>query len=560
MRRKKHTQTSMKHSRNKTLSLLLLLFGCLFPALSTAMSTMDSLVIHVTLMHNGDARIIERRIMDVDNEGTECYFCLYNMGESHVLNLRVTDESGTEYENIGEWDVERSRSEKTNRCGIVTKNNGYEVCWGLGAEGKRTYTTEYTLTGLVRSYPDADGIRHIFMDCNVKPKPVFAHITIEAEDSTVFSSEHCGVWGFRFGGEVGFYDGKIVAYNTESFGSEGGLYVMTRFDKGMFEPTVSEEETFEKKKEEAFEGSDYETDSISNWTFEDWCSVLFVIGLFAWGIFDRIGEQINLWRARRKLKKNLTWYRDIPLDGDLQEANKIINAYRYVGSNDNNLISACILKLVNMGIITIEERLDSKGKIKPNFVIHPLENANELPRLLCTIHDIFSNAAGEDTVLETQELRQYVDAKCNTSKMESFVSMLHSKTSVSKYKNRQDDVLQVFGLKKYLEDFTLLNERGVKEVTLWKDYMIYATLFGIAEKVIKDMKAINPEYFRMDQIAAQMANDATIHAIYSTFSSGAARTAARRAAREARAAGHGGHSSWGGGGGGFSGGGGGGVR
>jgi len=42
-------------------------------------------------------------------------------------------------------------------------------------------------------------------------------------------------------------------------------------------------------------------------------------------------------------------------------------------------------------------------------------------------------------------------------------------------------------------------------VSLWKDYMIYATLFGIAEQVIKDMKKINPEYFNMDQVAGQMA-------------------------------------------------------
>ena len=96
---------------------------------------------------------------------------------------------------------------------------------------------------------------------------------------------------------------------------------------------------------------------------------------------------------------------------------------------------------------------------------------------------------------------------------------------------------------------------------MWKDYMIYATLFGIADQVIKDMKKINPEYFNMDQVAAQMANDTTLPMIYSTLHSGTSRAVANKAAREARASGHGGHSSWGGGGGGFSGGGfGGGVR
>ena len=120
---------------------------------------------------------------------------------------------------------------------------------------------------------------------------------------------------------------------------------------------------------------------------------------------------------------------------------------------------------------------------------------------------------------------------------------------------------QVFGLKKFLKEFTLLDERGVKEVALWKDYMIYATLFGIADQVISDMKKINPEYFNMDQVANQMADNMTLPMIRSTLLNSTSRAVANKAAREARASGRGGHSSWGGGGGGFSGGGfGGGVR
>ena len=153
----------------------------------------------------------------------------------------------------------------------------------------------------------------------------------------------------------------------------------------------------------------------------------------------------------------------------------------------------------------------------------------------------------------------------NESITDSFIDTLHTKTGISKYKDRLDEVRQVFGLKKFLKEFSLLDERHVGEVSLWKDYMIYATLFGIADQVIKEMKKINPEYFNMDQVASQMANDTTLPTIYSTLHSSTSRAvankAARESARQARASGRGGHSSWGGGGGGFSGGGfGGGVR
>jgi uncharacterized membrane protein YgcG len=257
----------------------------------------------------------------------------------------------------------------------------------------------------------------------------------------------------------------------------------------------------------------------------------------------------------------LLWYRDIPLDGNLPEANNMLNAYRYVSSDYNNLLSACILTLVDLGAITIEPRPNKKGKTVQSFVIHELENQGSQPLLVRKMHNIFKLAAGDDTVLEPWELKSFMKSNRNSSITDSFLNTLHVKSDVSKYSRQIDEVRKVFGLKKFLKEFSLLDERHVSEVGLWKDYMIYATLFGIADQVIKDMKKINPAYFEMDKVAGQMADDMTIPMIYSTMHNSTARAVANKAAREARASGGGGHTSWGGGGGGFSGGGfGGGVR
>ena len=547
----------MKHLKSNICLLLVLL------ASATGISArpyLHSLDIRVVLSHNGDARITETRVMDIDDEGTECYIGLGNMGGSEVRDLRVSDEDGNDFKNIGDWDIDESRSWKEYKCGIVYKHNGYELCWGLGESGSRTYTTSYTITSLIHAYPDADAIRHVFLDQDVSPKPDHAKISIEAEDSILFTDENCGIWGFRFGGELGFQDGRIIAYNTEDFGHSGAMYIMARFNKGMFEPTIQEDDTFEHKKELAFEGSDYTSDD--EWTTEDTIILLVMaICFFIVPIVGFIWYLIYVWRARKKVNKDLLWYRDIPMKGNLQQANDVLNAYKYFGTDYNNLLSACILKLIDMGAISIEQTLNSKGKTEQNFVIHELQNYADQPLLLRKIHSMFKTAAGEDTVLEPKELRSFMRSSKNESITDSFINTLHTKTSISYYKERFDDVRQVFGLKKFLKEFSLLDERHVNEVTLWKDYMIYATLFGIADQVIKDMKKINPEYFNMDQVAAQMANDTTLPMIYSTLHSGTSRAVANKAAREARASGHGGHSSWGGGGGGFSGGGfGGGVR
>ena len=518
--------------------------------------------IKVVLSRNGDARITETRQMSIDSEGTECYIGVGVFDGSEVRDLQVTDETGLQYENVGSWDIDRSRSWKTGKCGIVNKHGGYELCWGLGDSGERTYITSYAYTNLMHAHPDADAIRHVFLDADVSPKPDKAYLTIEAEEDSVrFTEENSGIWGFRFGGELGFDNGKMVAYNDESFGSSGAMYIMCRFDKGLFEPDIQETDSFETKKEQAFEGSDY----VGGYGDDDdegfWAFVFMVIGFVVVPIVTGIWYLVYVWRARKKAFKDLLWYRDIPMKGNLQQANDMLNAYRYFGTDYNNLLSACVLKLIDMGAISIESRLNQKGKSEQNFVIHELPNYADQPLLLRKIHSIFKTAAGSDTILEPKELKSFMRSTKNESVTDSFINTLHTKTGITHYKDRLEEVRQVFGLKKFLKEFTLLDERGVKEVALWKDYMIYATLFGIADQVISDMKKINPEYFNMDQVANQMADNMTLPMIRSTLLNSTSRAVANKAAREARASGRGGHSSWGGGGGGFSGGGfGGGVR
>ena len=549
---------------------------------ASARPQLHRLDIRVVLSRNGDARITETRQMTIDSEGTECYIGMGTPDGSEIRDLTVSDETGYVFENVGAWDVDRSRSWKTGKCGIVNKHGGCELCWGLGDSGERTYITTYTYTNLVHAHSDYDAIRHVFLDEGVSPKPDEARLTIvaapEFPDSVsgelcapAFNEDNCGIWGFRFGGEVAFTkDGTIESWNTEPFGRSGAMYIMVRFNKGLFEPIVHENETFEEKQNQAFEGSDYYNydEGSGSDPVSDALGIIgflcTVFGFFIMPIVGGIWYFVYVWRARKKVNKDLLWYRDIPLKGNLQAANDMLNAYKYFGADYNNLLSACILKLINMGSISIESRLNAKGKTEQNFVIHDLPDTADQPMLLRKVHNIFKLAAGSDTILEPKELKTFMRSTKNEGITDSFISTLHTKTGISAYKQRLDEVRQVFGLKKFLKEFTLLDERGVNEVKLWKDYMIYATLFGIADQVIADMKKINPEYFNMDQVSNQMAKDMTLPMIRSTLLNSTSRAVANKAAREAQAhrvSGRGGHTSWGGGGGGFSGGGfGGGVR
>lgn len=57
-----------------------------------------------------------------------------------------------------------------------------------------------------------------------------------------------------------------------------------------------------------------------------------------------------------------------------------------------------------------------------------------------------------------------------------------------------DEQAQWKGLKKYMEDFSLLKERELPEIVLWEKFLVYATVFGIEKKVLKQLKMAYPDF------------------------------------------------------------------
>ena len=151
----------MRHSINRLL--LSLLAVMMFSWQALASPELKNLKISVDLLDNGDAEIVEERFMEIDNVGTECYIVIGNLEGSTIKDFSVTDETGCHYDYIGSWDVNRTRAEKTDKCGIVQKSNGMELCWGLGRSGSRVYTVRYVVTDFVRAYEESDGFNWMFV-------------------------------------------------------------------------------------------------------------------------------------------------------------------------------------------------------------------------------------------------------------------------------------------------------------------------------------------------------------------------------------------------------------
>ena len=63
-----------------------------------------------------------------------------------------------------------------------------------------------------------------------------------------------------------------------------------------------------------------------------------------------------------------------------------------------------------------------------------------------------------------------------------------------------DEAIHLKGLKKFLLDFSIMPEREYFEVEIWEEYLIFAQLLGIADKVEKQFKKLYPDFNEIAKI------------------------------------------------------------
>jgi len=104
-------------------------------------------------------------------------------------------------------------------------------------------------------------------------------------------------------------------------------------------------------------------------------------------------------------------------------------------------------------------------------------------------------------------------------------------------------------LKRFMNDFSTMDRKEIPEIVLWEKYLVYATAFGMADKVVEQLKVVYPDFETNSNFNG---NVYMSHMMYHNFSSSMSHSVSSAMSSA--------YSSGSGGGGGFSGGGGGGRR
>ena len=231
------------------------------------------------------------------------------------------------------------------------------------------------------------------------------------------------------------------------------------------------------------------------------------------------------------------------------------------GYKETNIFGAIILKWIKENKIVFRKAEKDKNNnidltLNPTFD-NPLEKE---------LFDIMYKAS-KDGILEAKELEKW--CKDNYSKFFNLferinkveIEKLKEDGHIYKRKNKReckrvnvmddtiyDDSVKLFGLKKFLTEFSNMKTRETLEVHIWDEYLMFAYIFGIADKVAKQLKELYPEVLVNNDIDY----GTLVYINHISTSSVSAASSARSSS------GGGGYSSGGGGGGSFGGGGGGG--
>jgi len=544
---------------------IFLLIALLLPLALSAQEIRD-MDIRVVVAKDGSATVTTDWDVTVTS-GTEWYIPVGNLGPMKVTSLKVSEDGKTFVDEGFNWDSGRSLEQKKGRSGLVRKTDGVELCWGQGSLGDHKWRTVVKMTGLVQGMTDYDGFNFQFVNTQMVAGPQHVKVTIVNQTSgPEWTSENTRVWAFGFRGSIYVIDGAVVAETRKPMSKRNHVTIMVRFDKGMFAPEVTKNSTFAQMEKKAKKGSSYNI--LSN--TKAWgpyllgagvlALILWILGAFATG---------NIYRKKlfgtRKIEG---WRRDVPLDGNLFAAYYVMDGSRrfYLDGEkySRGLMGAIFLKWMLEGKVSAH-----RGWSKRNIKLALRNDVEINDPVEADLYEMCLAAAGRDLILTPREFKRW--SRWNYEHIKGWPYRARGKGRSyllrKGYINKKDrgteegfgPLKEVIEFKHFLKDFTILNKRTAPEVHLWNQYLIYAALFGIADKVSKQMKRIYPTEFAeysQDHLLDMVAMMALGYLVQKLADAGM-RAAANQAARES---GEGGSSSVGGGGGHSGGGVGGGSR
>ena len=285
--------------------------------------------------------------------------------------------------------------------------------------------------------------------------------------------------------------------------------------------------------------------------------ILLVEGIILlYGLFKIIIKIVNKGNENFNYR-GIEYFRDIPRENDSTpgEALYLYNLFNYKNKN-KSLIAAYILDLCVKGYLSIQEenkdmyitilkqpdslkedeksvydliRQVAMGNNKVNIKdINKFSKKDKLSYEVCTkstMDNIEYNLRKENLIERDMEALQKSEKREHILTIAMVISLITSfalnitsillfipvilfiielivlynlRLKLNKYKLTQNGVYEAEewnGLRNYLKDYSLLEEKNVFDIILWEKYLVYATALGISKELINQLREKYPDLF-----------------------------------------------------------------
>lgn len=565
----------------KIFNFLIIGFAFIMFSSNVKANNISKISMDIYVDNNGDAYITEVWNAYLSS-GTEGYRYYGNLGNSEILDYMVSDQTKiyTSYNSSGSWNVNASFDDKAYKYGIYDAGDHKELCFGISNYGSNIYTLKYKITGFVATTEDSDIIYWELIPSNLDVDNVYIkiHSDFNYEDTL-------DVWGYgNYGGYAYVYNGYIEISN-DSLSSSEYVVALVKFEKGTFNTTNEISGNFDKYYEMAENGAThYENKTsifatimgiiVSLFSMLFWVIIIVIICKSSASQGNKSGTMtLDYGEQGKKLPKNVNLFRELPCGKDIFRAYWVANNYNLV-KKKTDFLGAILLKWLKQEKIKIENKNVGKIFKKEDTTIVFTEGATLDTEVEDKLYQ-FMYTASKDGILESKEFEKW--CKNNYSKIFKWFDEVldyennklieegklieKEKTTLKIFKSTYYSVdpamygeaINMKGLKEFFKEFENMKDKEAIEVNLWEEYLMYAQIFGVADKVAKQFKELYPDVITDDTYSSMV----FVHDISHTAMVSAS-TAKSRA--ESYSSGGGGFSSGGGGGGSFGGGGGGGFR
>lgn len=229
--------------------------------------------------------------------------------------------------------------------------------------------------------------------------------------------------------------------------------------------------------------------------------VLFIVFLKRISNLDHTYGYID---NKKITKDNTLIFRDIPFNGNVLYASALISMNNNIMSyNMVNVLGAIVLKWIRDNKVSYNK--DTKiidlnsNLVFDNYIENGLYN-----RLY---------VASKDGLLSAREMREWISKNRNRCIdlvryiNSNEIARLQKEGHIYNRKNRNEckrpvvmddkiyeDTKKLYGLKMFLDNFSQMNTKEVIDVKIWDDYLMFAYLLGVADKVLNQFKKMYPNY------------------------------------------------------------------